>query len=116
MDTAARIQETIAAREAYDAIIYGQRALEAMGGREYGMTAEYGAADWAIAQFEAGILEAGIAIGAAELDTDAIYGQAGGGAWLLKRGKKAAFEALKAAQAAQKELGGIRQIRLALAA
>lgn len=101
------VQAMIEAREAYDALVYGLRAFEEMGNRDYGCTEEWGAPDWAVRQFEAA--KAAAATFGLELDGQAT-------AWNLKRAKKLALEALRAAEAEKRAIGTARQIRLALAA
>lgn len=113
MGTAAEtIQARIDAHEQYMAIDYGLRATAEMGGWR-GCTIEFAGASWAIAQFEAGIIAAAEAIGKDDLDETDLTD---GAEWLLKRGKKAALEARKAADAALTAAGNLRQRRLALAA
>lgn len=101
------IQARIAAQERFDAIVYGQRTLEAMGGHSYGISAEWGAADWALAQWDA----AKAAAASFGIDLDGSADE-----WRLRQAKKAATEARQAADGAVKAIGTKRQQRLALAA
>lgn len=105
------VRQRIAAVEAFEAIKYGQRAMEAAGGWR-GCTAEFAGAGWMIAQFEAGIIEAAIAVGKDDIDERDVTD---GAAWMFKRGKKAAQERVKAAQAAVKAVGTQNQTRMAIA-
>lgn len=102
MDTAARIQSTIEAREAYDAIEYGIRSIK-ISRNAFGASAAHSA------QIIAGCQAATRATGEFIAQDYATIGK-------LKIAKKIAGETLKAAQAAQREIGTARQIRLALAA
>lgn len=103
------IQTRIAAQQDLDAIIYGQRTLEWTGGKAYGISREYGAPDWAIIQWHAAVEAAGRHGENVNHELD------GGAAWKLRKAKKTAQAALAEAKAAEKALGGKRQLRIALA-
>jgi hypothetical protein len=121
------IQARIDAQERYDAIEYGRRTLEAIGGdidltgRRIGAYERYAArrddrlrTGWATAQWEAA------QAAARELGEDLYEAPGGyrddGAKWKLRKAKKRAAADLKAAKAAVRAIGGRRQLRLALAA
>jgi hypothetical protein len=106
---AQQIQARIAAVEAYDAIVYGERALKA-GYNAHGCELAGG---WMAAQLDEGLIAAAMAIGKDDLDEQDL---GIGAAWLLKRGKKEALEAKRDAEAAVKAIGTRSQLRLAMAA
>lgn len=118
MEARLALQARIDAQQDYDALVYGQRTLAAMGGKAYGITEEWGAADWAIAQWGEAIRAAAVyGEDLAEGSAMSGYGaQASNVAWKLKKAKKAAAADLAAAKDWVKSLGTARQFRLALEA
>lgn len=102
------IQRCIAAQQDAEDIDYGLRSIKECGGR------------WYCTGIHAGQVAKASAVAARLLgvETAAVLHAAGGHgcAAKLREAKALARDALKEAQAAKKELGGIKQIRLALAA
>lgn len=96
------IQRTIDAQQEYDAIVYGLRSIKVCG--SVYCTGPHAAQLVRAAQAARRVLGRVIVPSTDPTVTP----------WLLAEAKKLAAEDLKAAKAAKKEFGGIRQLRLAL--
>lgn len=100
---ASALQDRIDAQQRFDAIDYALRSIKTCGGERH------------CVGVHAGQLSRGCFAAARILGREAIYADGSSAAYWLRHAKGEAREELEAAKAAVKQLGNVRQLRLALA-